>query len=172
MNFIMISPAVSKPTDKGVTTNTSHTAPGSSPASPLSTRSSPPHSQVVIRRTHDFPGASGHSTHCCGVAGRLLAAAAVVGVAGVAVIVSVVAGAARCVTCCFLFFLSPVSPIHLFLPCDFSRLAHFLRGSCGCSPHLLTVSRRPQVRSIVDSDPPSILPPCHVSVRQVALFMH
>ena len=31
----MTSPAVSKPTDKGVTSNTSHIAPGSSPASPL-----------------------------------------------------------------------------------------------------------------------------------------
>ena len=113
MNFIMTSPAVSKPTDKGVATNASHTAPGSSPASPLSSRSSPPHSQVVTRRTHDFSGASGHSTHCC--AGRLLAAAAVATVVGVAVVVAVVAGAARCATCCFLFFLSPVSPIPLFL---------------------------------------------------------
>ena len=57
-------------------------------------------------------------------------------------------------------------------PCDLSRLAQFLRGSCGCSPHLSTVSRRPLVRSIVNSDPPSILPPCHVSVRHVTLFMH
>ena len=75
MNCVMTSPAVSKPTDKRVTSNTSHTAPGSSPASPLSSRSSPPHSQVVTRRTHEFSGASSHSTHCC--AGRLLAAAAV-----------------------------------------------------------------------------------------------
>ena len=99
MSFVMTSPAHS--TDKGVTSNTSHTAPGSSPASPLSSRSSPPHSQVVTRRTHDFSAASGHSTHCCGVAGRLLAAAAVATVVG-AVVVAVVAGAARCATCCFL----------------------------------------------------------------------
>ena len=56
----MTTPAVSKPTEKGVTSNTSHTVPGSSPASPLSSRSNPPHSQVVARR------ASGHWTHCCG----------------------------------------------------------------------------------------------------------
>ena len=37
--------------------NVSHTAPGS-------TRSSPPFSQVVDRRTHEFSSASGHST-CC-----------------------------------------------------------------------------------------------------------
>ena len=73
MSFVMTTPAVSKPTDKGVTSNTSHTAPGSSPASPLSSRSSPPHSQVATRRTPDFSGASGHSTHCC--AGRLVAPA-------------------------------------------------------------------------------------------------
>ena len=50
MNFVMTS-AVSKPIGKGVTSNTSHTAPGSSPASPLPSVSSPPHSQVVVRRT-------------------------------------------------------------------------------------------------------------------------
>ena len=57
MSFVMTSPAVSKPPDKGVTTSTSHTAPGSSLASPLSSRSNPPQSQVVTRRTHDFSGA-------------------------------------------------------------------------------------------------------------------
>ena len=72
----------------------------------------------------------------------------------------------------FSSFCLPFLPFLSFSPCDLSRLAHFLRGSCGCSPHLSTVSRRPQVRSIVDSDPPSILPPYHVSVRHVALFMH
>ena len=66
MSFVMTSPAVSKPTDKGVTSNTSHTAPSSSLASPLSSRSSPPQFQVVIRRAPDFSGASVHSTHCCG----------------------------------------------------------------------------------------------------------
>ena len=35
MSFVVTTPAVSKPTDKGVTSNVSHTAPGSSPASPL-----------------------------------------------------------------------------------------------------------------------------------------
>ena len=50
MNFVMTS-AVSKPIGKGVTSNTSHIAPGSSPASPLPSVSSPPHSQVVVRRT-------------------------------------------------------------------------------------------------------------------------
>ena len=73
MSFVKTPPAVSKPTDKGVTSNTSHTAPGSSPASPLPSVFSPPHSQVVTRRTPDFSGASGHSTHCC--AGRLVAPA-------------------------------------------------------------------------------------------------
>ena len=44
--------------------NASHTAPGSTRASPLPSRSSPPFSQVVDRRTHEFSSASGHST-CC-----------------------------------------------------------------------------------------------------------
>ena len=38
---------------------------GSSPALPLPFWSSPSHSQVVAQRTHDSPGASGHSAHCC-----------------------------------------------------------------------------------------------------------
>ena len=51
MSFVMASPAVSKPIDKGVTSNTTHTAPCSSLASPLSSRSSPPQSQVVVSVT-------------------------------------------------------------------------------------------------------------------------
>ena len=45
--------------------NVSHTAPGSSPASPFPSLSSPPHSQVVVQRTREFSSAAGHSTHCC-----------------------------------------------------------------------------------------------------------
>ena len=43
--------SMTKPIGKRVTSNASHTAPGSSPASPLPSVSSPPHSQVVVRRT-------------------------------------------------------------------------------------------------------------------------
>ena len=53
----------------------------------------------------------------------------------------------------------------------FLSSAHFSRGSGGCSPHSSTVSRRLQVWSVVDSDPPCVAPPCHVSVRHVALFV-
>ena len=68
------------------------------------------------------------------------------------------------------FFASHL-PSLFFSPSDLSCLAHFLRGPCGCSPHFSTVSCRPQVRSVVDSDPPRVVPPRHVSVRHVALFI-
>ena len=72
--------------------------------------------------------------------------------------------------CSSLSSLASVSP---FLPLrPFPSLAHFLRGSSGCSPHSPTVSRRLQVWSVLDSDPPRVVPPCHVSVRHVALFVH
>ena len=74
-------------------------------------------------------------------------------------------GATQCATCCFLFFPSSPSPIPLFLSLRLFRLSHLLRGSCSCSPHFSTVSRRPHVRPVVDSDPPTIPPPCHVYVN-------
>ena len=43
------------------TPNTSHTAHGSSPSSPLPSRSSPQHPPIIDRRTHEFSSASGHS---------------------------------------------------------------------------------------------------------------
>ena len=46
------------------TPNTSHTAPSSSPVSPLPSQSNLQHPQVIDRRTHEFSSASGHSTHC------------------------------------------------------------------------------------------------------------
>ena len=170
MNFVMTSPAVSKPTTKRVTTSTSHTAPSSSPASPLSSRSSPPHSQVVtheplISQVLQVPLHIAVLDDCLL---RLLLLLLLV-LLWLLLWLQVQDDVQR-VT--FSSFCLPFFPFLSFSPCHFSRLAHFLRGSCGCSPHLSTVSRRPQVRSIVDSDPPSILPPCHVSVRHVALFMH
>ena len=68
-------------------------------------------------------------------------------------------------------FFSSRLPFLSSFPGDLSCLAHFLRGSCGCSPHSSTVSLHPQVRSVDDSDPPRVLPPHHVSVRHVALPM-
>ena len=83
----MTTPAVSKPTEKGVTSNTSHIVPGSSPASPLSSRSNPPYSQVVTRRAPDFPGASGHG-HIAAAAAAVATVAAVTAVAAVVVAVA------------------------------------------------------------------------------------
>ena len=41
----------------------------------------------------------------------------------------------------------------------------------GCSPDSSTVSRRPHVWSGVDTDPPCVSPPCHVSVRHIIFFV-
>ena len=88
----------------------------------------------------------------------------------------------RCCSCCGCWvevendvqgvaFCLPLLPFLPFSPWDLSRVAHFLRGPGGCTPHSSTVSRRLQVRSVVDSDPPCVAPPCHVSVRHVATFV-
>ena len=167
----MTTPAVSKPADKGVTSNTSHTAPGSSPASPLSSRSSPPHSQVVTRRTPDFPGASGHSTHCCAGHRVRHCNRTVAAVVAAAAVVEVGKWKTTCKVLLSVLSVFPCSHFSLSPPCDLSCVAHFLRGSDGCSPHSSTVSCRPQVWSVVNSDPPCVVPPCHVSVRHVALFL-
>ena len=76
-----------------------------------------------------------------------------------------VQGVAFCSVC------FPLLPFLPFSPCALSCLAHFLRGPGGCSPHSSAVSRRLQVWSVVDTDPPCVVPPCHVSVRHVALFV-
>ena len=54
-----------------------------------------------------------------------------------------------------LSFLPVVSCSH-FSPCDPFCLARFPRGSHGCSPHSSTASRRPQMRSVFHTDPPSV----------------
>ena len=173
MSFVMTSPAVSKPTDKGATSNTSHTAPGSLPASPLSSRSSPPQFQVVIRRTHDFSGASGHSTHRCGCC--------------------CYCGCCGCCCCCcetwrimwkvasllFLFF--PASSLSTFfqslslfpagLP-DPVSIADLFGRLPGCSPGSAPSPGAAHVWPVVNTDPPCVVPPCHVSVQHVALIMH
>ena len=41
----------------------------------------------------------------------------------------------------------------------------------GCSPDSTPPSGGTHVWSVVDSDPPCVLPPCHVSVRHVAFLM-
>ena len=46
------------------TSATSHTDPDSSRTSLLPSWFSPQHPQVIDRRTHEFPHASDHSTHC------------------------------------------------------------------------------------------------------------
>ena len=85
----------------------------------------------------------------------------------------------RCCSCCGCWvevendvqgvaFCLPLLPFLPFSPWDLSRVAHFLRGPGGCSPHSSTVSCRLQMWSVVNSDPPCVVPPCHVSVRHVA----
>ena len=73
------------------------------------------------------------------------------------------------------FFSSPSSPSILFcltrLPLGPFCVTHFSRGSGGCTPRSSTASCCPQVWSVIQTDPPGLLPPRHVSVRHVILFM-
>ena len=57
-------------------------------------------------------------------------------------------------------------------PISGAKTARFPRISCGCWPHSSTASRRPQVWSVVHADPPSVSPPCHVSIRHIISFVH
>ena len=42
----------------------------------------------------------------------------------------------------------------------------------GCSPGSTPSPGAAHVRPVVNTDPPCVVPPCHVSVRHVALIMH
>ena len=107
--------------------------------------------------------ASQHVHHCKRVA-AVVAAVAATAVVAFAVGVGVLAVVGKWNKVQSVAFFSPRLPFLSFSPGALSCLAHFLRGPSGCSPHSSTVSRRPQLWSVVDSDPPCVVPPCDVSV--------
>ena len=95
-------------------------------------------------------------------------AAAAVGLMGAPAVVVRRAGLGGGLLRCFCsVFLSPsVSTSGLSDPVSTADL--FGRLSPGSAPSLGAT----HVWSVVNTDPPCILPPCHVSVRHVALIMH
>ena len=108
--------------------------------------------------------------HCCGSRARHCKRTVAAVAAAAAAVVAVGKWKTTCKVLLSVLSVFPCSRFSLLSHCALSCLAHFLRGSSGCSPQSSTVSRRPQVWSVVDSDPPCVVPPCHVSVRHVALF--
>ena len=76
--------------------------------------------------------------------------------------------------CCFSSPLLLFQFLYLFPPglSDPVSVADLFGRLPGCSPGSAPSPGAAHVWPVVNTDPPCVVPPCHVSVRHVALIMH